>query len=175
MTHNELLSLAERLVRNEISADQFLRDAVPQSVGSEQDYTLDVDRAARCGFPEVIYGEGKTVDAIARHLKVWLPKCQTAATPLLRAEESEGVSGILPPPVTSDAVEHYCHQEWARHLEDVMVRRTSWRYYHRNHLELARQVADWMGQHLGWDDQRTHSEFEEYRRSTTSAERPDSA
>jgi glycerol-3-phosphate dehydrogenase len=29
-------------------------------------------------------------------------------------------------------VEHYCTNEWAVHLDDVMVRRTSWHYYHRD-------------------------------------------
>jgi NCAIR mutase (PurE)-related protein len=43
----------------------------PAPSSREQPATVDVDRAARCGFPEVIFGEGKsaaTLLAIARQL-----------------------------------------------------------------------------------------------------------
>ena len=36
--------------------------------------------------------------------------------------------------------------EWALTLEDVMIRRSSWHYYHRNADKLAQQVADWMAE-----------------------------
>jgi hypothetical protein len=41
----------------------MLPDARQQ--GAEPIVTLDGDRAARCGFPEVIFGEGKTAETIA--------------------------------------------------------------------------------------------------------------
>jgi NCAIR mutase (PurE)-related protein len=47
----------------------MLPDARPQ--GPEPIVTIDANRAARCGFPEVIFGEGKvaeTIVAIAREL-----------------------------------------------------------------------------------------------------------
>ncbi|MGD0382620.1 MAG: glycerol-3-phosphate dehydrogenase/oxidase, partial [Thermoguttaceae bacterium] len=49
-------------------------------------------------------------------------------------------SGILPPPVCREVVDHYCRNEWAVHLDDVMIRRTSWHYYLNNPLETAQQV-----------------------------------
>lgn len=33
---------------------------------SELEYSLDLDRKRRCGFPEVVYGEGKTAQSIER-------------------------------------------------------------------------------------------------------------
>lgn len=30
-----------------------------------QPYTLDIDRARRCGFPEVVFGEGKSIETLA--------------------------------------------------------------------------------------------------------------
>jgi hypothetical protein len=44
-----------------------------------------------------------------------------------------------------------------------MIRRTSWRYYHRDHLEIAEQVARWMAEFFGWDDDRVRREITEYR------------
>jgi glycerol-3-phosphate dehydrogenase len=69
----------------------------------------------------------------------------------------------LPPEVRAETVAHYCTNEWAVHLDDVMIRRTSWRYYHRNDDEIARQVAHWMGQTFGWDPARQDAELARYR------------
>ena len=77
-------------------------------------------------------------------------ECRTAVEPLLPVEETAAVSGLLPPPLTRQAVKHYCAAEWAIHLKDVMIRRTGWHYYLANPHAVARQAADWMGAALGW-------------------------
>jgi glycerol-3-phosphate dehydrogenase len=94
----------------------------------------------------------QTVDRVERYLGRRVGPCQTAERPLLPPEQVEGVSGILPPEVTREAVEHYCTREWAVQLEDVMVRRAGWHHYHRDAGEIARQVAEWMAEILGWDE-----------------------
>ena len=73
-------------------------------------------------------------------------------------------SGILPPPVCREVVEHYCKNEWAVHLDDVMIRRTSWHYYLDNPIETAQQVAAWMGECCVWDVPRKDEELSRYRR-----------
>jgi glycerol-3-phosphate dehydrogenase len=122
----------------------------------------------------------ETVDSIAAFLGARTVPCQTATTPLVdmwtslseagnsepRRDSSTWLSGILPPPVSATAVSHYCRVESARHLDDVMIRRTSWRHYHRNHLELAANVADWMASELGWTPADRAAELERYRRLT---------
>ena len=76
----------------------------------------------------------QTVDQIVNWLKRLnglhreVAVCRTADEPLLPAADVAGVSGILPPEFSRRAVEHYCANEWAVHLDDVMVRRTSWHY-----------------------------------------------
>lgn len=107
----------------------------------------------------------QTVDLVGRHLKADLKECRTAREPLLEPSAA-AFSGVLPPPVTREAVDHYCQQEWARHLDDVMLRRTSWHYYHPEAAEIARQVAAWMGQRLGWDDAAREAEIARLRRAT---------
>jgi glycerol-3-phosphate dehydrogenase len=107
----------------------------------------------------------QTVDAVVDFTKASSKACTTATTPLLPGEPQPAYSGILPPPVSREAVEHYCRNEWAVHLYDVMIRRTSWRYYHRDHLAIAEQAARWMAQTLGWDDDRVRQELLEYDRA----------
>ena len=64
MDTNRLLQLAGKLAATEITATDFLLQAA-EIVGRNSIADVDLDRARRCGFPEVIYGEGKTVEAIA--------------------------------------------------------------------------------------------------------------
>jgi len=69
-------------------------------------------------------------------------------------------------------VEHFCSHEWAVHLDDVMIRRTSWRYYHSDHLTIAHKVADWMGELLAWDDATKTTELARYEKLTQKPELP---
>lgn len=115
----------------------------------------------------------QTVDLAVKHARLNAGKCTTATTPLLPDADTR-FTGITPPPVSREAVEHYCRNEWARHLDDVMVRRTSWRYYHRDHLTIARFVAGQMAQILGWDDATTAEELRRYEAATASLTSPPS-
>jgi len=65
MKSTQLVMLAGRLAASEISAAEFLRQAAAE-VGQPEIATVDLERASRCGFPEVIYGSGKTAAAIAQ-------------------------------------------------------------------------------------------------------------
>ena len=111
----------------------------------------------------------QTVDQAVTHAKLDARPCTTDRTPLL-PESNPQFSGILPPPVSREAVAHFCQHEWAVHLDDVMIRRTSWRYYHRNHLEIAQRVAGWMAEELGWNDALLREELSRY--DASAAESP---
>ena len=93
--------------------------------------------------------------------------CCTATEPLLPVVETENVSGIVPPEFTRGVVEHYVANEWAIHLDDVMVRRTSWHYYFPDAAEKAGHVADWMGGLLGWSQVQHAAELQRYRAAVT--------
>jgi glycerol-3-phosphate dehydrogenase len=114
----------------------------------------------------------QAVDRVALILNRETPACLTAEEPILSGgaagSEDGGFSGVVPPAVTQAAVTHYCRREWARHLDDVMIRRTGWRYYHRDHLEIAARAAGWMGDALGWSPNQAAEELERYRMMTVS-------
>ena len=88
-------------------------------------------------------------------------KCRTAAEPLL--EKPDKFSGLVPPEIQRGVVAHYCANEWALHLDDLIIRRTSWHYYHADTMTKARQVADWMAEFLGWSAAEREAELERYR------------
>jgi glycerol-3-phosphate dehydrogenase len=95
-----------------------------------------------------------------------LSGCRTAVEPLLPPAETKGLSGIVPPEFSRRPVEHYVAKEWAVHLDDVMVRRTSWHYYFRDAATKAGQVANWMGELLGWSEDTRRAELDRYARMT---------
>lgn len=86
----------------------------------------------------------QTVDQIARFLGGSFGKCETADRPLLPEVETRGISGIVPPQPTRELVEHFIRNEWARGVEDVMARRTSWNLYCPDPQNVRKQVDQWM-------------------------------
>jgi len=119
----------------------------------------------------------QTVDQIARWLlrtpRPAFRPCRTADEPLLTPSDIAEVSGILPPPFERRVIEHYCANEWAVHLDDVMVRRTSWQYYCPDARQRAGQAADWMGACLGWSEAARAAELNRYEAAVGLASMPD--
>lgn len=99
----------------------------------------------------------------ARVLTREIKPCRTAEEPLLSTPDEDGAGGVCPPEWGEGPVLRAVEQEWAVHLDDVMVRRTSWHYYLADAAERAGRVADWMGATLGWDDATVQAELERYR------------
>ena len=67
----ELTSLAHKLLAGTLSPDEFtaivsqLLKSTPSSPAAELPAaTLDLERRERCGFPEVVYGPGKTLEQL---------------------------------------------------------------------------------------------------------------
>lgn len=105
----------------------------------------------------------QTVDQVVRHLGTSAQRCATAEEPLLMEEQVRGISQTTPPAARRELVEHFCRGEWAVNLDDVMMRRSGWHYYHPEALQLANQVATWMGEVLGWSEEERLNQLERYR------------
>ena len=95
MDGNELLSLAGRLAAREISADEFLRLAAKE-MGQSEYATVDLDRAQRCGFPEVIFGEGKSAEVIAQIAARLLASDQRVLATRVDADKAALVAAEIP-------------------------------------------------------------------------------
>ena len=105
----------------------------------------------------------QAVDRVLLCLGMKRIRSRTASELLVSSDEAQGVSGVLPPPVTEEAVAHYCNQEWAMHLDDIMLRRSSWHHYCTDRGRVAQQVALWMAVILNWESTRVNAELERYR------------
>ena len=64
MDSSELNQLARQLLDGELSQQDFLATLAPSLSASLNHATVDLDRQRRCGFPEVVFGEGKSNAAL---------------------------------------------------------------------------------------------------------------
>ena len=148
--------------------------------GGKQGTPSDISRAHQICNPEPGWWDvagGKlttyrliaeeTINGVAKERGMKLPRCRTALEPLIEAASNK-YSGILPPPFSRDAVEHFCLEEWAINLDDVMVRRSSWHYYCSDAAEKAKQVADWMSEILSWTPEQKKAQIARYSTNTCS-------
>jgi hypothetical protein len=95
MNGAELLTLAGRLAAREISAEEFLRQAAAET--AQADYTtVDVARAERCGFPEVVFGEGKTAEVIVQIAAKLLAHDQRVLATRIDADKAAAIVRELP-------------------------------------------------------------------------------
>lgn len=114
----------------------------------------------------------QTVDQVIKMLKVAngaapsLTRCRTAEEPLLPEAEVRHISGILPPQFNQALIQHFCANEWAVHLDDVLLRRAGWHYYQRDMETLAEQTSQWMAESLGWSPEQRAEEIMRYQART---------
>ncbi len=168
-TANRFFSGARLSVNDVISAWSGVRPLIADPKGRPS----DISRAHQITNPEPGWWDiagGKlttyrlmaeqTADALLRFLP-GSPRreCRTASEPLLPAADTENISGILPPEFSPTVIEHFVSREWAVHLDDVIVRRTSWRQYCQDWEEKARETAEWMGEMLGWSAEQRDAEL----------------
>ncbi len=139
---------------------------------TDHDKPSDISRSHEIKNPEVNWWDvagGKlttcrlmaeqTVDRLISEAHLSAQPCSTADHTLL---DNPGISGILPPEFSESAVRHFCEHEWAQHLDDVMIRRSSWHYYRRDAEAIAMQCAGWMADALQWEEKRRDEELERY-------------
>jgi len=65
MDRKELETLTARLLAGGISQAEFVAAMVQPATAEIAGVTLDLDRQRRCGFPEVVFGQGKPVETLA--------------------------------------------------------------------------------------------------------------
>jgi pyridinium-3,5-biscarboxylic acid mononucleotide synthase len=61
-----LEQLADQLLAGQVSVPDFVGKVQGLGIADVGPAQVDLDRHRRCGFPEVVFAQGKTVDAIAR-------------------------------------------------------------------------------------------------------------
>jgi NCAIR mutase (PurE)-related protein len=64
MESDFIKKLAEGLLSGEMGVDSFVHQLNLSQTAPLETAQIDLDRARRCGFPEVVYGEGKDVETL---------------------------------------------------------------------------------------------------------------
>ena len=98
MPPDQLRQLAQQLLAGQCDFEHFLTLAAtcePQTA-SEPAAMVDVDRARRCGFPEVVFGEGKSAATIAAIAQQLLDRGQSVLATRIDAAKATALQAILP-------------------------------------------------------------------------------
>jgi hypothetical protein len=66
MNARELEQLARQLLDGTLVLDEFMREAARPATADLAEVQIDLDRKRRCGFPEVVYGQGKSAATLAK-------------------------------------------------------------------------------------------------------------
>ena len=89
MLVDDLRELAERLLGGELSVDEFTERLSQRAIADVGVAQLDLDRARRCGFPEVVFGQGKSVDALTKIFEALLANGVEVLATRITAEQAE--------------------------------------------------------------------------------------
>ena len=73
-----------------------LAEAIQSETFATFDSQVDLDRDRRCGFPEVVYSEGKTVEAVVAILEALSTHGQAALATRVSPEQAVAVGGRFP-------------------------------------------------------------------------------
>jgi len=72
MHPHELEELAAKLLSGELSTEQFVARLARPKIADVGEAQVDLDRHRRCGFPEVVFAQGKTVQAMEKIFRAQL-------------------------------------------------------------------------------------------------------
>jgi pyridinium-3,5-biscarboxylic acid mononucleotide synthase len=103
MHANQLDELLSNLLSGSISREAVVQQLLAQQQPSENgvtcplgDVQLDLDRRRRCGFPEVIFGEGKSLDTLHRTLVRLIQEGNEALATRVAPEIATELKRVLP-------------------------------------------------------------------------------
>lgn len=141
--------LAKDLLESQLNLDEFLDRVTRPASDAFDEVTLDLDRHRRCGFPEVVYGEGKRVETIARIFR----RLIEAKHPVFATRISEEKAAVLAAEFPSGQY-NSLGRTFRIHVDDpdqvpaVMMGKVALITAGSSDLpvaEEARETLDWMG------------------------------
>ena len=92
----EILDLLNQLQTGKLSAEEIARRMESASVVRTEHTSIDTGRGVRCGYPEVVYGQGKTVDAIAEIFRVLHGRGDSCLATLIDSQKGEELQKLFP-------------------------------------------------------------------------------
>jgi NCAIR mutase (PurE)-related protein len=92
MQVDDLRVLAEQLLGGELSVDEFTDRLSHRAIADVGVAQLDLDRARRCGFPEVVFGQGKSVAALTAIFESLLANGVSVLATRISAEQARDLT-----------------------------------------------------------------------------------
>src|SRR4051795_5206737 len=98
MDSPELIALARQLIAGDISAGEFRHrvNANTDSIAELPAATIDLDRRRRCGFPEVVYGPGKTIEQLCQIVRTLVEHNEPVLATRITAEQGAALLSAFP-------------------------------------------------------------------------------
>lgn len=93
MNSDEILSLLQQIERGERDAQSAVESLAPLLLrtATTDQARVDLDRRRRCGFPEVVFGEGKSTPAVIEIFETLWEAGQDALATRVAAEQAAGL------------------------------------------------------------------------------------
>ncbi len=146
----EAKQLARQLLDGTLSLDAFVQAVARPMSAQFDEVTLDLDRHRRCGFPEVVYGEGKNPETIVRIFQRLLKEGVDALATRVDAEKAAHLLSAFPAGHYNDSARTFrvnCVGD-DRKAPEKLVGRVAVITAGSSDLpvaEEARETLDWMG------------------------------
>ena len=96
MDQQTLVELVQNLVDGNLSHEDFLEKVRLPSIAEFSNVSLDLDRQQRCGYPEVIYGEGKDIQTLQRITKKLIENGQSVLATRVSREKADSLQETFP-------------------------------------------------------------------------------
>lgn len=91
-----ILELLNQFQSGKLSADEIYQQFESSSVVRTDHTSIDTGRLSRCGYPEVVFGQGKTVEAIAEIFQVLHRRGDPCLATLITPDKGEQLLRIFP-------------------------------------------------------------------------------
>ena len=92
----KLQQLARELLDGNLGHENFVRAVTSHQMAALGEATLDLDRRRRCGFPEVIFGEGKSIGQLKQIAQRLLDSGQEVLATRVSAEQAASLESTFP-------------------------------------------------------------------------------
>jgi NCAIR mutase (PurE)-related protein len=102
MDTKQVEELARRLSNREMSLEAFLSELVKPKTADLEEAQLDLDRRRRCGYPEVVYGEGKSVATLEKIFERMLAEKINVLATRISPEKAAALKGRFPEAVYNE-------------------------------------------------------------------------
>jgi len=95
--HSETLeALAKQLLSGQLSLEAFVDQAARPATADLAEAQIDLDRGRRCGFPEVVFGQGKSIPTLEKIFSTLLASGVNALATRISPDQAAALADCFP-------------------------------------------------------------------------------